>query len=205
MEGDAWLQELERLCLSRDENDRSDLICSNTTSSNNISHNEGNDCTSDITTSHLTSNSQTEVATKLPSQDANSTQSSSRSGAINSTNIQSTEIIDGKDGENLLEKIGVDIESYENENDLPGIMALITKDLSEPYSIYTYRYFIHNWPQICFKVSSVFFDNRYISSNRNIFKFLFKYQFHYILKGLYFRMHYILKTVTHILAIMVPF
>ncbi|ESO02593.1 hypothetical protein HELRODRAFT_155844 [Helobdella robusta] len=33
---------------------------------------------------------------------------------------------------------------------MPQIMDLITKDLSEPYSIYTYRYFIHNWPNLCF-------------------------------------------------------
>ena len=41
---------------------------------------------------------------------------------------------------------------YRNEDDLPAIMELIGKDLSEPYSIYTYRYFIHNWPQLCFVV-----------------------------------------------------
>ncbi|KAL1924667.1 uncharacterized protein VTP21DRAFT_4321 [Calcarisporiella thermophila] len=40
--------------------------------------------------------------------------------------------------------------AYESELQLPGIMALIENDLSEPYSIYTYRYFIHNWPQLCF-------------------------------------------------------
>ncbi|XP_077595370.1 N-alpha-acetyltransferase 30 [Stigmatopora nigra] len=39
---------------------------------------------------------------------------------------------------------------YESELQMPWIMRLITKDLSEPYSIYTYRYFIHNWPQLCF-------------------------------------------------------
>ncbi|KAI4885426.1 hypothetical protein NFI96_018053 [Prochilodus magdalenae] len=39
---------------------------------------------------------------------------------------------------------------YESELQMPGIMRLITKDLSEPYSIYTYRYFIHNWPRLCF-------------------------------------------------------
>nr|CAG4635487.1 EOG090X07BN [Artemia franciscana] len=33
---------------------------------------------------------------------------------------------------------------------MPCIMKLIQKDLSEPYSIYTYRYFIHNWPRLCF-------------------------------------------------------
>lgn len=42
---------------------------------------------------------------------------------------------------------------YESELQMPWIMRLITKDLSEPYSIYTYRYFIHNWPQLCFLVS----------------------------------------------------
>ena len=41
---------------------------------------------------------------------------------------------------------------YESELQMPGIMRLITKDLSEPYSIYTYRYFIHNWPKLCFLV-----------------------------------------------------
>jgi peptide alpha-N-acetyltransferase len=28
-------------------------------------------------------------------------------------------------------------------------MGLIEKDLSEPYSIFTYRYFISDWPQLC--------------------------------------------------------
>lgn len=41
---------------------------------------------------------------------------------------------------------------YESELQMGAIMALITKDLSEPYSIYTYRYFIHNWPNLCFLV-----------------------------------------------------
>lgn len=40
--------------------------------------------------------------------------------------------------------------SYQNELQMPDIMRLIQKDLSEPYSIYTYRYFIHNWPKLCF-------------------------------------------------------
>lgn len=39
---------------------------------------------------------------------------------------------------------------YENELQMPDIMRLIQKDLSEPYSIYTYRYFIHNWPKLCY-------------------------------------------------------
>lgn len=39
---------------------------------------------------------------------------------------------------------------YESELQMPDIIRLIQKDLSEPYSIYTYRYFIHNWPRLCF-------------------------------------------------------
>lgn len=45
---------------------------------------------------------------------------------------------------------GVTYHIYENELNMPDIMRLIQKDLSEPYSIYTYRYFIHNWPNLCF-------------------------------------------------------
>ncbi|XP_059142150.1 N-alpha-acetyltransferase 30-like isoform X1 [Physella acuta] len=45
---------------------------------------------------------------------------------------------------------GIMYEVYESEKQMPDIMRLITKDLSEPYSIYTYRYFIHNWPKLCF-------------------------------------------------------
>ncbi|XP_059045092.1 N-alpha-acetyltransferase 30-like [Achroia grisella] len=44
----------------------------------------------------------------------------------------------------------IEIISYESELQMPEIMRLIQKDLSEPYSIYTYRYFIHNWPKLCF-------------------------------------------------------
>ena len=29
-------------------------------------------------------------------------------------------------------------------------MGLIDLELSEPYSIFTYRYFLHNWPRLCF-------------------------------------------------------
>ena len=32
------------------------------------------------------------------------------------------------------------------------VMGLIEKDLSEPYSIFTYRYFINNWPSLCILV-----------------------------------------------------
>ena len=40
--------------------------------------------------------------------------------------------------------------SYSSEIYLQGIIDLISVDLSEPYSIFTYRYFINNWPKLCF-------------------------------------------------------
>ncbi|KAG9324457.1 hypothetical protein KVV02_006601 [Mortierella alpina] len=39
---------------------------------------------------------------------------------------------------------------YESEHQLSGMMSLIENDLSEPYSIYTYRYFLHQWPKLSF-------------------------------------------------------
>ncbi|KXS13887.1 putative acyltransfersase [Gonapodya prolifera JEL478] len=39
---------------------------------------------------------------------------------------------------------------YASELDLPPMASLIAEALSEPYSIYTYRYFLHQWPQLCF-------------------------------------------------------
>lgn len=39
------------------------------------------------------------------------------------------------------------------EQYLPTIRALISKDLSEPYSIYVYRYFLCQWAHLCFMVS----------------------------------------------------
>ncbi|OJD37020.1 acyl-n-acyltransferase [Diplodia corticola] len=40
---------------------------------------------------------------------------------------------------------GLDEEQY-----LPAIRQLISKDLSEPYSIYVYRYFLYQWGHLCY-------------------------------------------------------
>ncbi|KJY01390.1 hypothetical protein TI39_contig293g00014 [Zymoseptoria brevis] len=43
--------------------------------------------------------------------------------------------------------------SYGTEKEspfLPAIKQLISKDLSEPYSIYVYRYFLYQWGDLCF-------------------------------------------------------
>ena len=45
--------------------------------------------------------------------------------------------------------------SYGSEKEspyLPAIRHLISKDLSEPYSIYVYRYFLYQWGDLCFMV-----------------------------------------------------
>ncbi|KAG1659543.1 hypothetical protein FOA52_016166 [Chlamydomonas sp. UWO 241] len=45
---------------------------------------------------------------------------------------------------------GIQYRAYRDEVDLPVVMALIDADLSEPYTIYTYRYFLHSWPKLCY-------------------------------------------------------
>lgn len=36
------------------------------------------------------------------------------------------------------------------ETELEIVRKLVSDDLSEPYSIYVYRYFIYDWPDLCF-------------------------------------------------------
>ena len=38
--------------------------------------------------------------------------------------------------------------TFESEQDLDTIMRMMGRDLSEPYPIYTYRYFVHQWPEL---------------------------------------------------------
>jgi hypothetical protein len=47
----------------------------------------------------------------------------------------------------------------------PSIRALISKDLSEPYSIYVYRYFLYQWGDLCFMVRMYSSDQRGMLSN----------------------------------------
>ncbi|KAK4053242.1 N-alpha-acetyltransferase 30 [Microbotryomycetes sp. JL221] len=39
---------------------------------------------------------------------------------------------------------------YKGEHDIPVIMSLVDSELSEPYNWYTYRYFLQDWPNLCF-------------------------------------------------------
>ncbi|XP_065364526.1 N-alpha-acetyltransferase 30A [Calliphora vicina] len=49
-----------------------------------------------------------------------------------------------------LTNVHIEYKEYESELQMHDIMRLIQAELSEPYSIYTYRYFIYNWPKLCF-------------------------------------------------------
>lgn len=55
----------------------------------------------------------------------------------------------------------LDIEyvEYKSEKQLHLVMDLIKKDLSEPYSVFTYRYFINNWPDLCMLVCALIVRN----------------------------------------------
>lgn len=44
-------------------------------------------------------------------------------------------------------------ENFTSAAQIKAIVDLIEKDLSEPYSIYTYRCFIYQWPNLCKLVS----------------------------------------------------
>ncbi|XP_052197024.1 N-alpha-acetyltransferase MAK3 [Diospyros lotus] len=50
----------------------------------------------------------------------------------------------------LESEMKIDYVSYGGEHHLPLIMRLVDQELSEPYSIFTYRYFVYLWPQLSF-------------------------------------------------------
>ncbi|XP_033240232.1 N-alpha-acetyltransferase 30 [Drosophila pseudoobscura] len=39
---------------------------------------------------------------------------------------------------------------FRDEAELAHLQRLIDGTLSEPYTLYTYRYFVYNWPELCF-------------------------------------------------------
>lgn len=54
--------------------------------------------------------------------------------------------------------------SSQEKTYLSAIRQLISDDLSEPYSIYVYRYFLYQWGDLCFMVSgTVQFNMQYLT------------------------------------------
>lgn len=41
---------------------------------------------------------------------------------------------------------------YTTDSEIPAVKLLMEKYLSEPYPIFTYRYFLVGWPKLCFIV-----------------------------------------------------
>ena len=58
--------------------------------------------------------------------------------------------VQGEGGSGAAEEEEITYIQYPGEEYLQGIIDLISLDLSEPYSIFTYRYFINNWPQLTY-------------------------------------------------------
>ena len=58
------------------------------------------------------------------------------------------------DGLQYVQYHGAKEETY-----LPSIRQLISKDLSEPYSIYVYRYFLYQWGDLCYMVLKPFIES----------------------------------------------
>ncbi|KAI7754124.1 hypothetical protein M8C21_014868 [Ambrosia artemisiifolia] len=50
----------------------------------------------------------------------------------------------------MIEESEIEYVSYGGEHHLPLIMRLVDEELSEPYSIFTYRYFVYLWPNLSF-------------------------------------------------------
>lgn len=44
---------------------------------------------------------------------------------------------------------GITFSNYRDESQLDNVMRLVGSKLSEPYSVFTYRYFLHQFPDLC--------------------------------------------------------
>ena len=88
----------------------------------------------------------------LPSDGVNSTTKRCRHATASSSSSARDYTAAGCD---IVFSDGIEYRPYGCERHLYEIMELVSRDLSEPYSIYTYRYFIYNWPNLCFRVSII--------------------------------------------------
>jgi peptide alpha-N-acetyltransferase len=71
-------------------------------------------------------------------------------GSTRAHHLTSSDVIDGLLQMEDMQNDGIVYQKYESERQMPDIKNLMQIGLSEPYSIYTYRYFICNWPELCF-------------------------------------------------------
>lgn len=66
------------------------------------------------------------------------------------SNMAAAETLDTPEATSTRPDSNIKYVNYQSEVQMPDIMQLVQKDLSEPYSVYTYRYFINNWAKLCF-------------------------------------------------------
>lgn len=66
--------------------------------------------------------------------------------------MQDTSISEAADDQQIqlvIEGKKVVFVTYKDESQLHHVKRLVDRDLSEPYSIFTYRYFLHRFPELC--------------------------------------------------------
>jgi peptide alpha-N-acetyltransferase len=84
---------------------------------------------------------------------------------------------EGETGKSEFGASEIEYVSYGGEHHLPLIMSLVDQELSEPYSIFTYRYFVYLWPQLSFLVpfapTSLGFLSKRKNFHSNFFFFFF--------------------------------
>lgn len=86
---------------------------------------------------------------------------------------------EGETGKSEFGASEIEYVSYGGEHHLPLIMSLVDQELSEPYSIFTYRYFVYLWPQLSFLVPFAPTSLGFLSKPKiflsNVFFFLLLY------------------------------
>ncbi|KAH8250518.1 hypothetical protein KR038_009351 [Drosophila bunnanda] len=95
---------------------------------------------------------------ELPSTSAEAVTAAAAAAAAGSTSAEPQQLLPPPPNISADEIV---YKEYEAEHQMHDIMRLIQAELSEPYSIYTYRYFIYNWPKLCFLASH---DNQYVGA-----------------------------------------
>ncbi|EDW07240.2 uncharacterized protein Dmoj_GI14977 [Drosophila mojavensis] len=155
-------------------NNNNHINNNNNSSNNNNDVNNINSLTAAVATSNTsdtsTANTHTSTATTAKIAAADSTQdeapSTSAAAGAGATAAQPQEQEEEQQQTQLQLKPAITADEivykeYEAEHQMHEIMRLIQAELSEPYSIYTYRYFIYNWPKLCFLAAH---DNQYVGA-----------------------------------------
>ncbi|XP_068141335.1 N-alpha-acetyltransferase 30A [Drosophila tropicalis] len=167
-------------CLVDKSNNNSNSSTIKLKSSEKLARNGGTNQTTILATSTLTANTQTTTATttkttpletgkdaiqastsaEAASETPTTAATTNPASTLTSTTNDSTQLI-VVESPPAISADEIIYKEYEAEFQMHDIMRLIQAELSEPYSIYTYRYFIYNWPKLCFLASH---ENQYVGA-----------------------------------------